>query len=277
MLTYPNIDPVIVSLDAFTVFGFTIGPLSVHWYGMMYLFGFAGAWMLGVARTKKPWSPLKKSQIEDLIFYAAVGLVIGGRVGYVFFYNFSAFIENPIMLVRVWDGGMSFHGGLLGVMVAMGLYSRKIQRNFVDIMDFGAPWVPIGLAFGRLGNFIGAELWGRQTDGPWGMVFPTDPGVARHPSQLYEMFLEGIVLFAILFWFSSKPRPRGAVSGLFLVGYGCFRFAIEFVREPDAHLGFQALGWMTRGQQLCLPMILFGVALIYWGYTKNTIQAKAKK
>lgn len=277
MLTYPNIDPVIVSVDAFTVFGFTIGPLSVHWYGMMYLCGFAAAWMLGMARTKKPWSPLKRGQVEDLIFYAAVGLVLGARFGYVFFYNFSSFLADPLWLFKVWDGGMSFHGGLLGVMVAMGLYTKKIQRNFVDVMDFVVPLAPIGLAFGRFGNFIGAELWGRQTDGPWGMVFPTDPSVARHPSQLYEMFLEGFVLFVIIFWFSRKPRPRGAVSGLFLLGYGCFRFTVEFVREPDAHLGFQALGWMTRGQQLCIPMMIFGIALIYWGYASKAKTPNAKK
>lgn len=277
MLTYPNIDPVIVSVDAFTVFGFTIGPLSVHWYGMMYLCGFAAAWVLGMARTKTPWSPLKRGQVEDLIFYAAVGLVLGARFGYVFFYNFSTFLADPLWLFKVWDGGMSFHGGLLGVMVAMGLYTKKIQRNFVDVMDFVVPLAPIGLAFGRFGNFIGAELWGRQTDGPWGMVFPTDPGVARHPSQLYEMFLEGVVLFAIIFWFSRKPRPRGAVSGLFLLGYGCFRFTVEFVREPDAHLGFQALGWMTRGQQLCIPMMVFGIALIYWGYTSKAKVPNVKK
>ncbi len=273
MIAYPNIDPVIFSIDAFTVFGFTAGPLSVHWYGMMYLFGFAAAWALGVYRTQQPWSPLKKSHIEDLIFYAAMGVVAGGRCGYVFFYGFSDFLDDPLWLFKVWDGGMSFHGGMLGVMVAMALYSRKIKQNFVSVMDSVVLLAPIGLAFGRLGNFIGAELWGRQTDVSWGMVFPTDPGVIRHPSQLYEMFLEGIVLFVILFWFSCKPRPRGVISGVFLIGYGCFRFAVEFVREPDAHLGIQALGWMTRGQQLCLPMVIFGVALLVWGYRKSTVKA----
>lgn len=270
MLKHPEFDPVAISIPDFTIFGFTLGPIDVHWYGIMYLCGFAVAWFLGMHRAAKPWTPLARKQIEDLIFYAALGLVLGARFGYVFFYNFSEFLQRPLWLFKVWDGGMSFHGGAIGVMVAMAMYCRKVHRHFVDVMDFVVPLAPLGLAFGRLGNFIGQELWGRETSVPWGMVFPKDPELlVRHPSQLYQMFFEGFVLFAILFWFSRKPRLRGVMSGLFLLVYGCVRFAVEFVRQPDAHLNFVAFGWMTRGQQLCIPMILFGVALIYWGYNRK--------
>lgn len=266
MLTYPDIDPVALQIDAFEIFGLTIGPLSIHWYGLMYLFGFAAAWAIGVARTKKEWSPIQRSQVEDMIFYAALGVVLGGRMGYVFFYNFQGFLEDPVELFRVWQGGMSFHGGLLGVIIAMWLYTRKINRSFLDLMDFGAPLVPIALGLGRLGNFIGGELWGRETDVSWGMVFPKDTEqLVRHPSQLYQAFLEGIVLFSILFWFSRKPRPRAAVASLFLILYGCFRFLVEFVREPDAHIGYM-FGWMTRGQLLSIPMIILGAGIMYWAY-----------
>ena len=270
MLNYPHFDPVALSIDAFTLFGKTLGPITIHWYGIMYLFGFAAAWLLGMHRAGKHWTPLQRKQIEDLIFYGALGLVVGARVGYVFFYNFSDFLEHPLWLFKVWEGGMSFHGGAIGVMIAVAIFCRKNHKNFVDVMDFVVPLAPLGLGFGRFGNFIGQELWGRATDVPWGMVFPKDPDqLARHPSQLYQMFLEGLVLFVILFWFSRKPRPRGAVGGLFLLCYGCFRFGVEFVRQPDAHLNFVAFGWMTRGQQLCIPMIAAGIALIYWAYSKN--------
>ncbi len=266
MLTYPDIDPVALHIDAFEIFGWTIGPLNVHWYGLMYLFGFAAAWAVGVYRAKKEWSPVQKSQVEDMIFYAALGVVLGGRIGYVLFYNLEGFLENPVELFRVWEGGMSFHGGLLGVIIAMWLYSRKIKRSFLVLMDFGAPLVPIGLGLGRLGNFIGGELWGRATDVPWGMVFPKDSEqLVRHPSQLYQAFLEGLVLFVILFWFSRKPRPKAAVAALFLILYGLFRFLVEFFREPDAHIGYM-FGWMTRGQLLSIPMILFGASIMYWTY-----------
>lgn len=269
-MKYPDIDPVAFGIDAFEMFGKTIGPIQVHWYGLMYLCAFAGAWFIGVQKAKKEWTPLKTAQIEDLIFYGALGVVLGGRIGYVLFYNFSQFLENPSMLVRVWEGGMSFHGGLLGVIAAMYLYCRKLKVNYFDLMDFVAPLIPIGLGFGRIGNFIGGELWGRETDAAWGMVFPKDPeSLVRHPSQLYQAFLEGIVLFALLLWFSRKPRPRGAVAALFLIGYGVQRFFVEFFREPDNHIGFDFAGWLTRGQLLSLPMIIFGTVMFYAVYATN--------
>lgn len=269
MLRYPDIDPVALSVPAFDVFGLTLGPLNVHWYGLMYLFGFVAALLLGLHRAKRSYSPLQPKQIEDLIFYGAVGLVVGGRIGYVFFYNFGQFLDDPLWLFRVWEGGMSFHGGALGVMAAMGFYAKKIQQNFVDVMDFLVPLAPIGLGLGRIGNFIGQELWGRATTVPWGMIFPKDPETIRHPSQLYQASLEGFTLFVIVFWFSRKPRPRAAVSGLFLIFYGIFRFSMEFVRQPDSHIGFDFFGWLTRGQILTLPMILAGVLLMVWAYKFN--------
>ncbi len=269
MLTYPNIDPVAVNLGTYELFGKTIGPIEIHWYGLMYLFAFSAAWALGIYRAKRPWSPLKPEQVEDLVFYGALGIVIGARVGYVFLYNFSAFLDSPSIIYKVWEGGMSFHGGLIGVLLAMAYYAKKVNRHFIDIMDFVAPLVPIGLGLGRLGNFIGGELWGRETTVPWGMVFPKDEAeLVRHPSQLYQSFFEGLVLFLILFWFSRKPRPRAAVSSLFLIGYGCFRFMVEFVRQPDAHLGYM-FGWMTRGQLLSLPMILAGLFVLYMAYSSH--------
>lgn len=266
MLTYPNIDPVAFGIGSFELFGSTFGPINVHWYGLMYLFGFTGAWLLGMYRTRQPWSPLKKEQIEDLIFYGAMGVVVGARIGYVFFYNFDAFLENPAYLFKVWEGGMSFHGGMIGVAITMLMFAKKVKRSFVDIMDFTVPLVPIGLGLGRIGNFIGGELWGRETDVSWGMIFPDDTlQLVRHPSQLYQAFFEGLVLFVILYWFSSKQRPRYAVSALFLMCYGCFRFGVEFVREPDAHIGY-TIGGLTRGQMLSLPMIICGVALLAFAY-----------
>ncbi len=258
MLTYPNIDPVAIS----------IGPLDIHWYGLMYLFGFAGAYWLMLKRAAVSNGLWNKDQAADLIFYGAVGVVVGGRFGYVLFYNFDKFLQDPLWLFAVWEGGMSFHGGLLGVLAACILFARRYKKTFFEVTDFGAPMVPIGLMTGRLGNFIGGELWGRTTDVPWGMVFPKGGPEPRHPSQLYEMFLEGIVLFIILWVYSRKPRPTMAVSGLFLLGYGVFRFSVEFVREPDNHIGFDLLGWMTRGQILCIPMILGGIGLMVWAYKR---------
>ncbi|GAB3376635.1 prolipoprotein diacylglyceryl transferase [Spongiibacter taiwanensis] len=257
MLMHPNIDPVAVKL----------GPLSVHWYGLMYLGGFIAAWAIARMRTRQPWSPIKADQIEDLIFYGAVGVVLGGRLGYVLFYNFPQFLADPLWLFRVWEGGMAFHGGLLGVIVAVALYARRISVSVYALWDFIVPLAPIGLGLGRLGNFIGQELWGRPSDVPWAMVFPHDPsGLARHPSQLYQFALEGVVLFAIVFWYTRKPRPRLAPAGLFLLCYGCFRFLVEFVREPDQHIGYDALGWVTRGQELSLPMIVVGAVLMVLAY-----------
>lgn len=266
MIEYPNIDPVAVSIGPVTIGEKVIGPLQVHWYGIMYLLAFASAWFIAMKRAEKPHSPLQKQQVEDLIVYGALGVIIGGRCGYILFYHFDRWLNDPLWLIRVWEGGMSFHGGLLGVMLAMWVYGRKLNKRFFDIMDFVAPLVPLGLAFGRLGNFIGGELWGRITDSAWGMRFPGDPDNLRHPSQLYQASLEGVVLFIILFWFSAKPRPRAAVSALFLIGYGSMRFIVEFFREPDAHIQFDLFGWMTRGQLLSAPMVLVGIVMLVWSY-----------
>lgn len=252
MLTFPNIDPIAVSL----------GPLSIRWYGLMYLVGFVAGYLLLSYRARKPQSGWTVEQVSDLIFYGAMGVVLGGRVGYVLFYNFSGLVDDPLSLFKVWEGGMSFHGGFLGVMIAMWLYGRKIGKTQFELLDFCAPIVPIGLGAGRIGNFIGGELWGRQTDVPWGMVFPHVDNLARHPSQLYQAFLEGLVLFLILWFYSAKPRPKYAVSGMFALFYGLFRFMVEFVREPDAHLGKVAFDWLTMGQILSLPMIAVGIILL---------------
>lgn len=260
MLMHPNIDPV----------AFSVGPISVHWYGIMYLLAFATAWWLAMQRAKRPDSPLKPKQVEDLIVYGALGVVLGGRFGYVFFYNFETWLQDPLWLFRVWEGGMSFHGGLLGVVVANVLYCRRIGIKFPELMDFVAVIVAPGLGFGRLGNFIGQELWGRETDVAWGVVFPKDPeALVRHPSQLYQAFLEGLVLFIIIYWFARKPRPRLAISALFVMVYGAFRFGVEFVREPDAHIQELVFGWMTRGQLLTIPMVLIGLGVFIWAYTKT--------
>lgn len=257
MLSYPNIDPVLVS----------VGPFTVHWYGIMYLLGFLGAWLLGRSRSQRAWSPIRRDQVEDLIVYAAFGVIIGGRCGYVLFYNFDKWVADPLWLFRLWEGGMAFHGGLLGVIVAMFIFAKRVGQPFFAVSDFVAPLVPIGLGLGRLGNFIGQELWGRSTELPVGMVFPRDPEqLARHPSQLYQVALEGVALFGLLWLFSRRPRPTAAVSGLFLALYGVFRFVVEFVREPDSHIGFDLFDWMTRGQILSLPMIIVGVLMILWAY-----------
>ena len=260
MLPYPEIDPVAVAL----------GPIKIHWYGLTYLVGLGFAWWLAVRRTSQPGSALKREQVDDLIFYAALGVVLGGRFGYALFYGWDKIMEDPTWLLRVWQGGMSFHGGLLGVIVAMVLFARSRKIAVGDLLDFVAPLAPVGLALGRLGNFIGQELWGRPTDVPWAMIFPHDPlQLARHPSQLYQFALEGILLFVLVLWFSSRPRPRWAVGGMFMLGYGFLRFFAEFFREPDAHLGFQALGWVTRGQILCVPMIIIGLIVLAMAYRQH--------
>lgn len=270
MLKYPEIDPIAFAFGPFEIAGYSLGPLAVHWYGLMYLAAFLGAGFLAARRASRPDSPVTRAQVEDLIMYGAIGVIAGGRFGYVLFYNFDRFLADPIWLFKLWEGGMSFHGGLLGVLVALWLYGRKVKQPFFAITDFIAPMVPLGLAFGRLGNFIGQELWGRATDLPWAMVFPRDPeGLARHPSQLYQACLEGLLLFIILFWFSAKPRPRMAVSGLFLLGYGFFRFMVEFVREPDNHISFDLFGWVTRGQVLSAPMFVLGAIFLVMAYRKQ--------
>jgi len=260
MLTYPEIDPVAIA----------IGPLKVHWYGIMYLVGFTAAWWLGMRRARKPGSTWSAEQMSDLIFYGALGAVLGGRIGYTLFYAGDKFISDPLMIFRVWEGGMSFHGGFLGVMFAMLVYAQRQKRKFFDVMDFLAPLTPIGLGMGRLGNFVNGELWGRVTDVPWAMVFPGAGNQPRHPSQLYEFLLEGVVLFLIVWFYSANKRPRMAVSGVFALCYGLFRFLVEFVRQPDIQLNFIAFGWLTMGQLLSTPMIMLGVGLLWWAYNKNT-------
>lgn len=266
MLNYPNIDPVAVA----------IGPLKIHWYGIMYLVGFAGAWWLARLRSQRKDSPLNQAQVSDLIFYGALGVVLGGRFGYVLFYHFDYFLQKPWWLFYVWEGGMSFHGGLLGVIAALILYSRKLGLKPLALTDFIAPMVPIGLGAGRIGNFIGGELWGRVSDAPWAMVFPRAGDLPRHPSQLYQFALEGVLLFTILWWFSAKPRPYMAVSGLFLICYGVFRFTVEFFRQPDEHLGFLAFGWLTMGQLLTVPMLLAGAILMLCGYRYYRLSTDSK-
>jgi phosphatidylglycerol:prolipoprotein diacylglycerol transferase len=260
MLPYPNIDPVAVS----------IGPLKIHWYGLMYVIGIGAVWILTRQRTKQAGFPWTASQIEDLIFYTALGLVVGGRLGYILFYNLTAFLRDPLVLFRIWEGGMAFHGGLLGALVGMWLFARRNGSPFFAVTDFIAPYVPIGLFTGRIGNFINGELWGKPTDLPWAMVFPGAGPEPRHPSQLYESFLEGIVLFIVLQWFSRQSPPRMAVSGMFLLLYGFFRFLVEFVRLPDAHIGYLAFGWLTMGQVLSLPMIVFGALLLGLAYGRRS-------
>lgn len=254
MIVHPNFDPVAISL----------GPIEIHWYGLMYLLGFVCAILLGQYRAnkRKDW---QKDEVSDMVFYLALGVILGGRLGSVIFYNLPYYLQNPFEVFAIWDGGMSFHGGLLGVVVAMYVYARKTQKSFLNVADFVAPLVPPGLFFGRIGNFINQELWGKITDVPWAVLFHTKPDAPRHPSQLYEAALEGLLLFIILWLYSAKPRVAGSVAGLFVLGYGVFRFMVEFVREPDAHLGSVFLG-LSMGQILCLPMIVFG---LYFLLRKN--------
>ncbi len=272
MLKYPEIDPVALAFGTYNLPWLGEVAPKIHWYGLMYLGGFAFGWWLAKLRVKRSYSPINAEQVDDLIFYGALGVVIGGRLGYSLFYHFDKLIVDPSWLLRAWEGGMSFHGGLIGVIVATWLFARKVKRSVWDILDFGAPLVPIGLGLGRIGNFIGQELWGSPSDLPWAMVFPNDPSsLARHPSQLYEFLLEGVVLFVLLFWFSSKQRPKYAVGGLFLLLYGTFRFLVEFVRIPDDHLGYDAFDWLTRGQILSLPMIVTGIVVVVYAYRQQSV------
>ncbi len=282
-LAFPKFDPVI----------FSIGPVSLHWYGLMYLVGFVFAMWLAVRRANKPGSGWTKDEVENLLYAGFLGVFVGGRVGYVLFYNLPLFLDNPLYLFKVWDGGMSFHGGLMGVILVMFWFARRTKRTFFQVSDLIAPLIPFGLGAGRLGNFINGELWGRvTTDTPWAMLFPSsraedvalaaaDPqllpilnqyGVLpRHPSQLYELLLEGVVLFIILNLFIRKPRPMGAVSGLFLIGYGVFRIIVEAFRQPDAQLGLFD-GVISMGQILSVPMVVAGIIMMIWAYRRRPQQ-----
>jgi phosphatidylglycerol:prolipoprotein diacylglycerol transferase len=261
MFTYPDLNPVALQ----------IGPLAIYWYGIMYVLGFAGVfwscYKRRLAGSQFGVSPWNSNEIMDLLFYGAMGVIFGGTVGYLLFYEPAVFFDDPLRVFRFWEAGRSFHGGLLGVLLAVFIFGKIHRRHFWAITDFIAPAIPIGIMAGRLGNFINGELWGRVTNMPWGIVFPHAGNLPRHPSQLYEFGLEGLCLFIILNVDAKKPRKTGSASGLFLVCYGLFRFGIEFFREPDLNQGFIALGWVTKGQMLSLPMVAIGLFLLF--YTKK--------
>ena len=282
-----DIDPIALPLPFW--------PHGIHWYGVMYLLAFGAAWFIGRNRVRAGRLPgVDENAFGDLLFYGMLGVVLGGRIGYVLFYGFDSFLANPLVLLKINEGGMSFHGGLIGVMLAAAWWTRRQKLHYFDVMDFVAPIIPSGLGFGRLGNYIGGELWGKPTGGSWGVVFPDslpaeyarlpmeqlralhDTGAldrfARHPSQLYQMMLEGVVMMAVLLLYSRKPRPRYAVSGLFALLYGSFRFLVEFVREPDAHIGYLAFGWLTMGQVLSLPLVAVGLFLLWLSRRSPTLQ-----
>jgi phosphatidylglycerol:prolipoprotein diacylglycerol transferase len=289
MTVLHDIDPIALHLPFW--------PHGIHWYGLMYLLGFGVAWWIGRRRVRAGRLPgVDENAFGDLLFYGMLGVVLGGRIGYVLFYAFKDFLADPLFLLRINEGGMSFHGGLLGVMVAALWWSRTRRLHFFDTMDFIAPLVPAGLGFGRIGNYIGGELWGKETGAGWGVVFPRsdlgpytglpmeelrklhasgvlDP-FARHPSQLYQAFLEGLVMMVVLLWYSRRPRPRYAVSGLFALMYALFRFAVEFVRVPDQQIGYLAFGWLTEGQLLSIPLFFVGVGLL-WLSRRSAVAASS--
>lgn len=293
-MTYLHqIDPIMVQSPEFGLFGHTFAP-AVHWYGVMYLLGFAAAWFLGRSRVRAGRLPgVSEQAFSDLLFYAMLGVIFGARIGYILIYDLSSYIAEPMQIFKIWEGGMSFHGGLVGVLAASLWWARKHRMHFFDIVDFVAPLVPPGLGFGRLGNFINGELWGKYTQAGWGVIFPhaerdlagLDAGtlqamhegglldsLARHPSQLYQFALEGVAMFCILWWFSRRPRPRYAVAGMFALLYGCFRFLVEFVRLPDEQIGYLAFDWLTMGQVLSLPLVALGLFLLWRSHRSPTLQ-----
>lgn len=256
MLQYPDINPI----------GFQLGPITIHWYGLLEIISFIIATLWLIRRGQRPHTPWKKSEVVDLEFYVAIGAILGGRVGYVLWYNLPYYTQHPLHMLFIWDGGMSFHGGLLGVVLACWLFAKsKVEHAFMPTLDFIAPAVPIGLGLGRIANFVNDQLFGRVSHLPWAMVFPAGGPQPRQPSQIYEFLLEGVLLFVILALYSRRPRPIGAVGGLFVFAYGVFRFLVEFVRQPDIQLGF-VLGPLTMGQILSIPMIILGPVIIWWAY-----------
>lgn len=277
MIAYPDIDPVAIHL----------GPVKIHWYGLMYLFGFVAGWWLGRVRAKETWRNWSGAAVDDLLFYIALGTILGGRLGYVLFYDFARFASDPVQIVKIWQGGMAFHGALIGIIVAVWWFARTRGRRFFDVADFFAPLTALGIAFGRIGNFINGNLWGTPSDLPWAMVFPNPRagGIPRHPSQLYQALLEGLALFVIVWLYSRHPRPTMAVSGVFLAGAGIFRFLVEFVRVPDEHIGYLAFDWVTMGQALSAPMIILGAVFMWLAYrfeasaetTPPTMPAKSRR
>lgn len=258
MFVYPQFNPV----------AFKLGPLQVHWYGLMYLLSFLLAWLLLQYQAKRFKLDWPTDQITDIVFYCALGVVLGGRIGYVLFYNFSYYWHHPVEIFAIWDGGMSFHGGMIGVFLAIWAWAKRYQVPYFQITDFIAPVVPVGLAAGRIGNFINGELWGRVTDVPWAMIYPYVDNQPRHPSELYEFLLEGLVLFIILWIYSSRRPPQMAVSGVFMLGYGCLRFLAECFRQPDVQLGY-VFNWLTMGQLLCIPMVMIGLILLFLAYKRK--------
>lgn len=286
--------PVLHDIDPIAIH---LGPVGIHWYGLSYLLAFATFWWLGTRRIRQGFLPGVAVQgFGDLWFYGMLGAVLGGRIGYVLFYAFAELRHDPLMLVRVWEGGMSFHGGLLGVLIAGLWWSRAHSLRLFDTLDFVVPLVPPGLGFGRIANYINGELWGKPTGGDWGVIFPQALGLigqpieqlrtlyasgalngyARHPSQLYQAALEGLLMFVVLYVYSRRPRPRYALSGLFALLYGIFRFVIEFVRVPDVQLGYLAFGWLTMGQLLSLPLVLVGLFLLWLSHSAPTLRKSAE-
>ncbi len=254
MIPFPPIDPV----------AFTLGPVAVHWYGLSYIVGIGLGWGLLHDRARRSDGRWTADQVADLVFYAALGAVLGGRIGYILFYNLQSYLTAPLSILKVWRGGMSFHGGILGMSLALWWFARANQRSMLEMADYLVPVVPIGLGLGRLANFVNQELFGAPTLQPWGVLFtnPAAGGLARHPTQIYEALLEGLVMFLILNLLARKSRPHGTLLGVFLIFYAVFRSAVELLREPDAHIGYLAFGWLTMGQLLCLPMLMMGVLLL---------------